>query len=113
MSRINVLWVIDHLCYDGQLHGGGRLYWNVMASFDSKRFNIIPCVLRANQTIRELFKKYPIKVRFLEKSKYDVSTLWTFLTLIRREKIHEGAYSNSRLRYTDLFPLSFLPLVIR
>ena len=21
---LNVLWLIDHVCYDGNLHGGGR-----------------------------------------------------------------------------------------
>lgn len=88
MSRINVLWVIDHVCYDGQLHGGGRLYWNVIPRFDSKRFNIVPCLLRADKTIRKLFENGPVNVRFLDKGKHDVTTLWTFLKLIRNEKIH-------------------------
>ena len=28
MHPLNVLWVIDHVCYDGALHGGG---WNFSA----------------------------------------------------------------------------------
>ena len=79
MSRINVLWVIDHVCYDGQLHGGGRLYLNVIPHFDSERFHIVPCLLRAEQEIRDLFKNAPAKVRVLDKGKHDPSTLWTFL----------------------------------
>lgn len=88
MSRINVLWVIDHVCYDGSLHGGGRLYWNVLPRFDPDRFRVVPCLLRANETIREVFKESPVPVRILDKGKYDPTTLMTFLRLIKEEKIH-------------------------
>jgi glycosyltransferase involved in cell wall biosynthesis len=87
MSTINVLWVIDHVCYDGSLHGGGRLYWNVVPRFDSSRFQIIPCMLRANGTIRNLFANSPAPVRILDKAKFDPTTIWTFLQLLRDEKI--------------------------
>ncbi len=88
MSRINVLWVIDHVCYDGTLHGGGRLYWNVLPRFDADRFRIVPCMLRADDEIRELFMDSPAPVRILDKGKYDPTTLWTFLRLISDEEIH-------------------------
>jgi glycosyltransferase involved in cell wall biosynthesis len=87
MSTINVLWVIDHVCYDGSLHGGGRLYWNVVPQFDSSRFRIIPCMLRANETIRNVFANSPAPVRILDKAKFDPTTIWTFLQLLRDEKI--------------------------
>lgn len=87
MSRINVLWVIDHVCYDGSLHGGGRLYWNVVPQFNSERFNIVPCMLRASETIREVFKQGPVSVRILDKGKFDPTTLGTFLRLIKEESI--------------------------
>lgn len=87
MSRINVLWAIDHVCYDGDLHGGGRLYWNVLPRF-SDRYNIIPCMLRASDEVREVFKRSPVKPRILDKGKFDLTTLWTFLQLIKREDIH-------------------------
>lgn len=87
MSTINVLWVIDHVCYDGSLHGGGRLYWNVVPRFDSSRFRIIPCMLRANETIRNVFANSPAPVRILDKAKFDPTTIWTFLQLLRDEKI--------------------------
>ncbi len=87
-SKINVLWVIDHVCYDGSLHGGGRLYWNLVPQFDSERFNVIPCIMRATDEIREVFKNAPVPVRILDKGKYDVTTLWTLIRLIRQENIH-------------------------
>jgi glycosyltransferase involved in cell wall biosynthesis len=88
MSPINVLWVIDHVCYDGSLHGGGRLYWNVLPRFDSNRFRVVPCMLRASDTIRGVFANSPVPVRILDKRKFDPTTLRTFLRLIREENIH-------------------------
>ena len=87
MSRINVLWVIDHVCYDGSLHGGGRLYWNVVPRFDSRRFNIVPCMLRSSEIIQEVFRQSPVPVKTLQKGKFDPTTLWTFLRLIKEQSI--------------------------
>jgi len=88
MSRINVLWVIDHVCYDGSLHGGGRLYWNVLRRFDPDRFRVVPCLLRASDTIRQVFRQSPVPVRILDKAKFDPTTLWTLLRLLKAEDIH-------------------------
>lgn len=88
MFPINVLWVIDHVCYDGSLHGGGRLYWNVLPQFDADRFRIVPCMLRADVTIRQVFTNSPVPVRILDKGKFDPTTLWTFLRLMKKENIH-------------------------
>jgi glycosyltransferase involved in cell wall biosynthesis len=85
---MNVLWAIDHVCYDGSLHGGGRLYWNVLPRFDADHFRIVPCMLRADETIRNVFAKSPVPVRILEKGKLAPTTLWTFLRLIKEEHIH-------------------------
>ena len=87
MTPINVLWAIDHVCYDGSLHGGGRLYWNVLPRFDPRRVRVIPCLLRATDTIREVFKDIPVPVRILNKGKFDPTTLWTFLKLIKADNI--------------------------
>ncbi len=87
MKRINVLWAIDHVCYDGSLHGGGRLYWNVLPHFDPERVRVVPCMLRASDTIRKVFEASPVPVRILDKPKFDPTTLWTFLRLIKRERI--------------------------
>jgi glycosyltransferase involved in cell wall biosynthesis len=86
-SRIHVLWAIDHVCYDGSLHGGGRLFWNLLPLFDAQAFRIVPCLLRAAPAIRELFRDSPTPVRILDKGKFDPTTLWTFLRLIRSERL--------------------------
>ncbi len=98
MTRINVLWAIDHVCYDGSLHGGGRLFWNILNQFDADRFRIVPCMLRANDTLRSLFEDAPVPVRILDKGKFDPTTLNTFLQLIREENIqvmHLHCYASS------------------
>lgn len=98
MTKINVLWAIDHVCYDGSLHGGGRLFWNILNQFDRDRFHIVPCMLRANDTLRDLFKDAPVAVKILDKGKFDPFTLNTFLQLIRQEDIqvmHLHCYASS------------------
>jgi glycosyltransferase involved in cell wall biosynthesis len=87
MSPINVLWLIDHVCYDGSLHGGGRLYWTILPRFDATRLRVVPCFLRASDAVREVFRNSPTPVRILDKGKYDLTTLWTILKIIREEKI--------------------------
>ncbi len=87
MSRINVLWIIDHICYDGSLHGGGRLYWNLLPRFDAESCRVVPCLLRADDQIRRLFENSPVPVTILDKGKFDPSTLTTILRLIRQEDI--------------------------
>jgi glycosyltransferase involved in cell wall biosynthesis len=84
---INVLWAIDHVCYDGSLHGGGRLYWNLLPRFDSRRVRITACLLRASPEIRRVFADSPFPVRILDKAKFDPTTLVSFLRLIRDEQI--------------------------
>src|ERR1041384_6787221 len=88
MTRINVLWVINHVCYDGSLHGGGRLYWNVLQHFEDSRIRVAPYLLRATEEIRRVFRDSPVPVRVLDKGKFDPATLWTFLRLIRENDIH-------------------------
>jgi glycosyltransferase involved in cell wall biosynthesis len=88
MKPINVLWMIDHVCYDGTLHGGGRLYWNVAPRLNPDRFRIVACMLRASETIREVFTRSPIPIKILDKGKFDPTTVFTFLRLMRDERIH-------------------------
>ncbi|HJU66577.1 MAG TPA: glycosyltransferase, partial [Gemmatimonadaceae bacterium] len=87
MRPVNVLWVIDHVCYDGSLHGGGRLYWNLLPKFDPQRVRVVPCLLRASDEIRQLFRNSPVPVRILDKGKFDLTTLLTFLRIIKEEQI--------------------------
>jgi glycosyltransferase involved in cell wall biosynthesis len=98
MGRINVLWMIDHVCYDGNLHGGGRLYWNLLNQFDPDRVHIVPAMLRASDTIRQVFANSPVPVKILDKPKFDPTTLLSFLKLIQEENIqvmHLHCYASS------------------
>lgn len=54
---LNVMWIIDHVCYDGSLHGGGRLFMNLIPEFDSSRVRIHPFFLRASPEVQEVFKR--------------------------------------------------------
>lgn len=95
---INVLWVIDHVCYDGSLHGGGRLFWNLLNQFDPSRVRIVACMLRSNDTLRSLFQNAPVPVKILDKGKFDPTTLSAFLDIIRTENIqvmHLHCYASS------------------
>lgn len=98
MKKINVLWAIDHVCYDGSLHGGGRLFWNILDRFDASRFQIFPYMLRANDTLRSLFQDAPVPVKILDKGKFDPTTLNTFLQIIKENNIqlmHLHCYASS------------------
>lgn len=87
MAPINVLWLIDHVCYDGSLHGGGRLFMNLAPMFDSDDVKIFPYFLRASDEVVELFKTAPMKVVNLNKSKYDLTTLITITSLCKKHDI--------------------------
>lgn len=87
MAPINVLWLIDHVCYDGSLHGGGRLFMNLAPMFDSNEVRIFPYFLRASDEVVELFKTAPMKVVNLNKGKYDPSTLTTITGLCKKHDI--------------------------
>ena len=72
---LNVLWLIDHVCYDGNLHGGGRLYMNLMPTFDPNRVRIHPYFLRASPEVQKLFQEARHPVVNLNKTKYDATAL--------------------------------------
>jgi glycosyltransferase involved in cell wall biosynthesis len=45
-------------------------------------------MLRASDTVRDVFADSPTPVKILEKGKFDPTTLWTFVRLIREKNIH-------------------------
>jgi hypothetical protein len=49
---LNVLCLIDHVCWDGSLHGGGRLFYNLLPEFDPQRVRVFPYFLRASDDVR-------------------------------------------------------------
>ncbi len=98
MAQLNVLWLIDHVCYDGNLHGGGRLFMNLAPAFDAQDVKIHPFFLRSSEQVREVFEDAPLPVTDLAKGKYDPTTLLTLNRLCRRERIdvmHLFCYASS------------------
>ena len=68
---LNVLWLIDHVCFDGSLHAGGRLYMNILPRVDPARVKIHPYFLNASDAVVDVFKKASHPVINLAWSKYD------------------------------------------
>jgi glycosyltransferase involved in cell wall biosynthesis len=97
-ERTNVLWLIDHVCYDGTLHGGGRLFMNLAPRLQDRGVNIFPYFLRASDEVVEVFRDAPLQVTNLDKSKYDLSALFTLRKLCREHDIdvmHLFCYASS------------------
>jgi glycosyltransferase involved in cell wall biosynthesis len=87
VASLNVLWLIDHVCYDGNLHGGGRLFMNLAPAFDPGEVRIFPYFLRASPEVLQVFETAPLPVTNLAKGKYDLTTLWTLYRLCTRQRI--------------------------
>lgn len=95
---LHVLWLIDHVCWDGSLHGGGRLFYNLLPSFDPEQVVVFPYFLRASDEVRRVFAAAPIPVTVLDKARYDPTTLLTLARLCRRHEIdvmHLFCYASS------------------
>jgi glycosyltransferase involved in cell wall biosynthesis len=85
---INVLWAVDHLGFNGKIHGAGMFYLNVIPAFDKRRFDITMCVLRKKDHLHTYVEKREIKkIYYLGKGKYDPLTLFELLKVVKKEKI--------------------------
>jgi glycosyltransferase involved in cell wall biosynthesis len=93
-----VLFVTDHLGYEGKMHGVGRVFCNVLPRFNKTKYNVIPCVLRKKDVLNDFFMSQGIKIRYLGKTKFDPSTFMTLFKIIKEEKIdilHLHQYGSS------------------
>jgi glycosyltransferase involved in cell wall biosynthesis len=84
---LNVLWLIDHVCYDGSLHAGGRLYMNVIPRIDPSKVKIHPYFLNASDAVLKQFERAPHPVVNLAVSKYDVFSPMKVNSLVRRHNV--------------------------
>jgi glycosyltransferase involved in cell wall biosynthesis len=84
---LNILWVIDHVCYDGSLHGGGRLFHDLIPAFDPAQVQVFPYFLRASEEVQRVFAACPVRVTTLNKGRYDPSTLSLLARLCRDHEI--------------------------
>lgn len=99
-SPLNVLWLIDHVCYDGSLHGGGRLFMNLVPRFDPARVRVHPYFLRAAPEVEAVFAQAGHPVRNLDLGKYDPLSPWVIDRLCRKHDIdvmHLFCYAASTL----------------
>jgi glycosyltransferase involved in cell wall biosynthesis len=95
---LNVLWLIDHVCYDGSLHGGGRLYSNLAPAFVDDQVRVFPYFLRASAEVQRIFEASPVNVTTLGKGKYDPTTVLTVLGLCKKHQVdvmHLFCYASS------------------
>ena len=102
MSRINVLLANDHLGFGNTLHGVGRLFSLWVPRFNRDRVNVVVCILRREDEIGRKFKKefekLGVKIRFLERGKFNPFTLLDLVNIVREERIdvmHLQAYGAS------------------
>ena len=94
---------MDKIGYDGCVYGPSRLWLATLPGHDCAKFHIIPCVLRSNVGIVQVFADRGITLRNLQKGKFDPTTLIGLCRLIRQERIRllhlhgDGATTFGRL----------------
>ena len=95
-ARMNVLVAIDHVSYNGCVHGAGRVFLNIVSKINQERFNVIPCVVRGQE--KEGWDAQGLRIKCLGRGKFNPLVLGDFLKLLRAEKIdlvHLHQYSCS------------------
>lgn len=95
-KSIHVMHIIDKLSVAGSgVHGVAKaLEWWIPA-FDPNKFRFSLCSLRSPEPAGEVFTKQGTPVHFLDKNKFDPTTIPALVSLIKREKpdiIHLHGY---------------------
>ena len=114
IRKINILWIVDHLGYNGFIHGAAKYYLNSIPYFDENRFNVSLCVLRKRDNLTKQFEDKGIKIRHLGRGKIDPRTLFDLIKIIKQENInliHCHGYGSANFgRLTKMF--TGIPTVI-
>jgi glycosyltransferase involved in cell wall biosynthesis len=85
--KLNVLHVCDHLGWEGsRMHGVKRLFAWMIPRFDRARFNVALVSLRRKDLSEETLDTFGVDITYLEKSKFDPTTLPALLRVIRRQQ---------------------------
>ncbi|MFX0208429.1 MAG: glycosyltransferase family 4 protein [Candidatus Hodarchaeota archaeon] len=87
-SKINVLITTDKVGYEGNIHGPGRSFFNIVSGINQERFNVIPCILRRRDSLKWMFERKGIRVQYIERGELNPLAFFDLLRLIRDEKIH-------------------------
>ncbi|MCB9207154.1 MAG: glycosyltransferase family 4 protein [Ignavibacteriales bacterium] len=97
MKPINILWIVDHLGYDGVMHGAGKYYLSTIPFFDSNKFNVTLYALRDKDHLTKLFEKAGIKVRHLAREKFDIRAIADIFKIMKQghfDLIHTHGYAS-------------------
>ena len=82
---INVLQICDHLGWEGsRMHGVKRLFSWMIPRFDPSRFRVSLLSLRQRDLSEETLGQFGFPVHYLEKSRFDPSTLPALVRLLKR-----------------------------
>jgi glycosyltransferase involved in cell wall biosynthesis len=85
---LNILQVCDHLGWEGsRMHGVKRLFAWMIPRFDRSRYNVSLVSLRKKDLSEETLESMGIDITYLQKSKFDPTTLPALLSVIRRKQI--------------------------
>ena len=94
----NILWLVDHLGHNGNMHGAGMYYLNTIPLINRHKYSITLCVLRKRNSLSKYFENRGIKIDHLERSKFDPLTLLDILKIIKNQDIdliHAHGYGAS------------------
>ncbi|MGD1805631.1 glycosyltransferase family 4 protein [Dapis sp. BLCC M126] len=84
---ILVMHIIDKLSVSGSgIHGVTRAIERWLPRFDPQHFQFCICSLRSPEEIGKIFEEKGIPIFFLDKGKFDPTTLTSLLTLIKQEE---------------------------
>ena len=85
---LNVLQVCDHLGWEGsRMHGVKRLFAWMIPRFDPSRYDVSLVSLRKKDLSEETLESFGIDITYLEKTKFDPTTLTALLKVIDRKRI--------------------------
>lgn len=85
--KLNVLHVCDHLGWEGsRMHGVKRLFAWMIPRFDPARFNVALVSLRKKDLSEETLDSFGVDITYLEKSKFDPTTLPALLRVMGRQR---------------------------
>ncbi len=98
-SKIRVLHIMDKLGVAGSsIHGVTRAITWWIPRFDQSHFELSVCSLRSPEPAGEIFSQNDIPLFYLSKSKFDPTTVFSLVSLLKREQpdiIHLHGYGST------------------
>jgi glycosyltransferase involved in cell wall biosynthesis len=84
-APVRVLFVCDHIDFNGALHGGGRALIELLRGLDRSRVHAVACILRAATPLGRQLQAEGLPLEFLGDAPFNPLTL---LRLVRRIRAH-------------------------